>query len=247
MSAQIGRRSQRRPGRRSGSRGSQYTSTQFTRLIRRSAARSGRACPGRGSAGTTRWWICRNGVGPFRPVVGLAYAAGIETGVRRAIRVNRRMETNVSDVYAAGDCVETWHRLLRRAGTFRSAPPRTCRVGWRARTPSASPPSSRARSARRWSRSSTWLWPGAGCLRTRRGRPASIPSASRPGPGITRRTTPGAHELTIRITGDRGSRLLLGAQMLGHVAGHVAKRIDVFATALFHGMSVDALNDLDLS
>jgi NADPH-dependent 2,4-dienoyl-CoA reductase/sulfur reductase-like enzyme len=29
-------------------------------------------------------------------------------------RVNRRMETNVPDVYAAGDCVETWHRLLQR-------------------------------------------------------------------------------------------------------------------------------------
>jgi len=28
--------------------------------------------------------------------------------------VSRRMETTLADVYAAGDCVETWHRLLQR-------------------------------------------------------------------------------------------------------------------------------------
>jgi len=34
---------------------------------------------------------------------------------------------------------------------------------------------------------------------------------------------------------------------LGHVHSEVAKRIDVFATALFHNMRVEGLNDLDLS
>jgi NADPH-dependent 2,4-dienoyl-CoA reductase/sulfur reductase-like enzyme len=58
---------------------------------------------------------------------------------------------------------------------------------------------------------------------------------------------PGAHELRIRVTGDRLSGRLLGAQVLGHWRAQVAKRIDVFATALFHGMQVDGLNDLDLS
>jgi NADPH-dependent 2,4-dienoyl-CoA reductase/sulfur reductase-like enzyme len=58
---------------------------------------------------------------------------------------------------------------------------------------------------------------------------------------------PGAYELTIRVTGDRRSGRLLGAQMLGHPHGQVAKRIDIFATALFHGMTVEAISDLDLS
>jgi hypothetical protein len=35
--------------------------------------------------------------------------------------------------------------------------------------------------------------------------------------------------------------------MLGHNDSEVSKRIDIFATALFHGMSVESLNDLDLS
>ena len=58
---------------------------------------------------------------------------------------------------------------------------------------------------------------------------------------------PGAHELRIRVTGDRSSGRLLGAQIVGHWQAQVAKRIDVFATAVFHGMHVDAISDLDLS
>jgi NADPH-dependent 2,4-dienoyl-CoA reductase/sulfur reductase-like enzyme len=48
------------------------------------------------------------------PASELARGAGITIGERGAIRVNRRMQTSVPDVYAAGDCVETWHRLLKR-------------------------------------------------------------------------------------------------------------------------------------
>jgi NADPH-dependent 2,4-dienoyl-CoA reductase/sulfur reductase-like enzyme len=49
-----------------------------------------------------------------QPNAELAVAAGVETGVQGAIRVNRRMQTNLADVFAAGDCVETYHRLLAR-------------------------------------------------------------------------------------------------------------------------------------
>jgi len=58
---------------------------------------------------------------------------------------------------------------------------------------------------------------------------------------------PGAHDLRIRVTGDWNTGLLLGAQMLGHWQGAVAKRIDVVAAALFSGLAVDELNSLDLS
>ena len=42
----------------------------------------------------------------------LAAAAGVETGARGDIRVNRKTETNIPHIYAAGDCAETWHRVL---------------------------------------------------------------------------------------------------------------------------------------
>src|SRR5262249_10958341 len=48
------------------------------------------------------------------PRVELARAAGVALGEQGAMRVTRRMETNVPDIFAAGDCVETWHRLLQR-------------------------------------------------------------------------------------------------------------------------------------
>jgi NADPH-dependent 2,4-dienoyl-CoA reductase/sulfur reductase-like enzyme len=55
------------------------------------------------------------GVGPD---TDLAVAAGVATGVRGALRVDRRMRTNLADVLSAGDCVETWVviKLDRYAG-----------------------------------------------------------------------------------------------------------------------------------
>jgi hypothetical protein len=46
-----------------------------------------------------------------RPSVELARSAGLATGERGALRVNRAMESSVDGIYAAGDCVETHHRL----------------------------------------------------------------------------------------------------------------------------------------
>jgi pyruvate/2-oxoglutarate dehydrogenase complex dihydrolipoamide dehydrogenase (E3) component len=45
---------------------------------------------------------------------GLAILAGVNSGLRGACKVSRCMETNLVDVYAAGDCVETWHRVFQR-------------------------------------------------------------------------------------------------------------------------------------
>jgi pyruvate/2-oxoglutarate dehydrogenase complex dihydrolipoamide dehydrogenase (E3) component len=37
----------------------------------------------------------------------IAQSAGVASGEHSALRVTRTMATNVSDVYAAGDCIET--------------------------------------------------------------------------------------------------------------------------------------------
>ena len=58
---------------------------------------------------------------------------------------------------------------------------------------------------------------------------------------------PGAKHLHIQVCGDRRTGKLLGAQMAGHIDAEVSKRVDIFASALFHGMLVEDLNDLDLS
>jgi len=49
-----------------------------------------------------------------RPASELVAAAGAELGTRNAVKVTRQMQTNLPDVFAAGDCVETWHRVLNK-------------------------------------------------------------------------------------------------------------------------------------
>lgn len=58
---------------------------------------------------------------------------------------------------------------------------------------------------------------------------------------------PGATPISIRVTGDTSSGLLLGAQLVGRRGAEISKRVDTYATALFHGMNVDGISELDLS
>lgn len=67
-----------------------------------------------GSDGTERAWpasavLVVTGV---QPNTDLAAAAGLTLGVGGTIAVDRGMRTNAPDVFAAGDCVHTYHRLL---------------------------------------------------------------------------------------------------------------------------------------
>lgn len=58
---------------------------------------------------------------------------------------------------------------------------------------------------------------------------------------------PGAQKMRIRLTGDRSSHRILGAQIVGHVSSEVSKRIDIFATAIYNELTVEDLSDMDLS
>jgi len=44
-----------------------------------------------------------------RPNTALAKQAGVELGITGAIKVNNKMQTNVKDIYACGDCIEQYH------------------------------------------------------------------------------------------------------------------------------------------
>lgn len=56
---------------------------------------------------------------------------------------------------------------------------------------------------------------------------------------------PGAYPMSIKILFDPGTGKLLGAQVIGRDG--VDKRIDVFATAVRHGLTVDDLSELELA
>jgi len=182
-----------------------------------------------------------------QPQTEVAHSAGVVTGERQAIRVTRAMETNVPDIYAAGDCVETWHRLL--------CAPTYLPLGITAHKQGRIAGENAVGGHREF----------AGTLGTQVVKVFEVvvartglrdKEAAQAGfDPLTIESTswdhkvyyPGAHEIRIRVTGDRETGRLLRAQMVGHYHGEIAKRIDIFATALFHGMRVDDLNDLDLS
>jgi NADPH-dependent 2,4-dienoyl-CoA reductase/sulfur reductase-like enzyme len=182
-----------------------------------------------------------------RPDTEVAVAAGVQTGVRGALRVDRRMRTNLPDVLAAGDCVETWHRLLNE--------PTYLPLGTTAHKQGRVAGETAVGGDREFTGSLGTQVVKVFELAVARTGLRDQEAAAVGFDSLTVESTqfdhkayyPGAHQLDIRITGNRSSGQLLGAQLVGHHDAEVAKRIDIPASALFHHMTVDGLNDLDLS
>ena len=182
-----------------------------------------------------------------RPNSQLARSAGIEIGLKGAIKVDRFMRTNAPDIFAAGDCVETWHRLLN---SYTYMP-----LGTTAHKQGRVAGENAAGGNRKFQGSlGTQAVKIFDLVVARTGLRDSEAVAAGFEPFTVEFETwdhkayyPGAEKLCIRLTGNRPGKELLGAQMLGHKRSEVSKRIDVFASAIYNRMRIDELNDLDLS
>jgi NADPH-dependent 2,4-dienoyl-CoA reductase/sulfur reductase-like enzyme len=182
-----------------------------------------------------------------RPDTQLAIAAGVQTGVRGALRVDRRMRTNLPDVLAAGDCVETYHRLVDQ--------PAYLPLGTTAHKQGRIAGETAVGGDREFTGSLGTqvvkvfeLAVARTGLRDQEAQAAGFDPVTVGSTQFDHKAYyPGAHQLHLRITGDRSSGRLLGAQLVGDHRAEVAKRIDIPASALFHAMTVDGLTDLDLS
>jgi NADPH-dependent 2,4-dienoyl-CoA reductase/sulfur reductase-like enzyme len=182
-----------------------------------------------------------------RPDTDLAVAAGVERGVRGALRVDRHMRTNQPDVLAAGDCVETWHRLLGQPAYL----PLGTTAHKQGRIAGATAVGGTASFAGSLGTQVVKVFDLAVArtgLRDYEAQAAGFDPVTVGSVEFDHKAYyPGAHQLHLRITGDRSSGRLLGAQLLGDHRAQVAKRVDIPATALFHGMTVEGLSELDLS
>jgi NADPH-dependent 2,4-dienoyl-CoA reductase/sulfur reductase-like enzyme len=182
-----------------------------------------------------------------QPETELARAAGVSLGGNGAIRVSPTMETNVPDIYAAGDCVETRHRLLRSPGYL----PLGTTAHKQGRVAGENAAGGRAEFEGSLGTQVVKIFDLVVARTGLRDReairegfdPLTIDSES----WDHKLYYPGATKIRIRITGDRKTHQLLGAQIVGSYGAEVSKRIDVFAAALFNGMMVEELDDLDLS
>jgi len=184
------------------------------------------------------------GVGA-RPVVELAEAAGIPLGPTGAIAVDDHQRTRVDHVWSAGDCAEVVHRVSGAPVNYHlgTVANKTGRVAGMNLT------------------GGDFAFPGvlgsaitkilelevaSSGLRSSVAQAAGFDAVDATVEGLTTaHYWPGHAEMTIRVTVERGSGRLLGAQIVGGPGA--GKRIDVFATAIWQGMTAADLSWVDLS
>jgi NADPH-dependent 2,4-dienoyl-CoA reductase/sulfur reductase-like enzyme len=181
-----------------------------------------------------------------RPETGLAAAAGARLGAKGAIAVDRGMRTGLPDVLAAGDCVITHHRLLGE-----SYLPLGTTAHKQGRVAGENALGGSREFAGSLGTQVVKIFDQAAArtgLRDHEAAAAGLDPVTVGSEADDHKAYyPGSHRITMRFTGDRATGRLLGVQLFGHRQAEIAKRIDIAATAIFHGMTVDAVSDLDLS
>jgi NADPH-dependent 2,4-dienoyl-CoA reductase/sulfur reductase-like enzyme len=175
----------------------------------------------------------------------LAADAGIELGAHDAVGVDLRQHTSAEGVWAAGDCCESFHLVSHRKvhvalGTVANKQGRVAGLnigGGYATFPgvvgTAVTKLCHTEVARTGLSEREAAEAGFGY------ETATIESTTRAG------YFPGTKPLTVKVLAERGGGQLLGAQIVGEEGA--AKRIDVLATAITAGFTVEAFLHLDLS
>ncbi|ROT32294.1 FAD-dependent oxidoreductase [Micromonospora sp. HM5-17] len=207
-------------------------------------SRDGRVVGVETEAGTLPADVVVLGLG-VRPNTALAAEAGLPLGPTGAIRVDLRMRVpGIPGVWAAGDCVESVHRVSGQPvnvplGTHANKQGRVAgiNIGGGYATFAGVVGTAVTRVC--------GLEVGRTGLRERDAAAAGfefvtarVESTSRAG------YFPGAKPMTVKLLAERQSGRLLGAQIVGH--SEAAKRIDVLAVAIWNEMTVDDMANLDL-
>jgi len=180
-----------------------------------------------------------------RPDTALAEAAGVPLGPAGGIAVDRRLRTGIPGVWAAGDCVEKFHRVSRlpvtiALGTHANKEGRTAGInigGGYATFPGVLGTSVTKVCDVQVGRTGL----GEAEARAAGFDPLSVAVDSTTRAGYY----PGAKPIRTKLIVERGTGRLLGAQIVGEEGA--AKRIDVLAMALWHSIAVEDLLNTDLS
>lgn len=179
-----------------------------------------------------------------RPNVSLAQSMGVELGETKAIKVDRQMKTNLDDVYACGDCIETFSVITGKP-VYRplgSTANKTGRIAGDVVT---------GGSLEYRGNLSTGIFKLFDLTIASTG--LSEAEAIREGYDIEivhnikpdKPTYFQGEEMLIKAIADKKSKRLLGVQIIGTTG--VDKRIDVFVTLLTYKATVDELFHLDLA
>jgi NADPH-dependent 2,4-dienoyl-CoA reductase/sulfur reductase-like enzyme len=181
-----------------------------------------------------------------RPDTALAEKAGLPLGTTGGVVTDLRMRVAGQDgVWAAGDCVESRHRLTGQAvhvplGTHANKQGRVAGInigGGYATFPGVI--GTAATKVCELEVARTGLTEHEAGHAGYAYVTASVDSTSRAG------YYPGAAMMTVKLIAERRTGVLLGAQILGKV--EAAKRIDALAVAVWNRMTVEEMTGLDLS
>jgi len=184
------------------------------------------------------------GIG-VQPNSGLAKEAGLELGVRDAIRVDKRMQASVPDIWAAGDCAES-HHLITGEPTFIALGTVANKHGLVAGTNisggDAEFPGVLGTAITKFNDmeiARTGLSEKEAESLGHTFKTATIEARTRSG------YYPGSASITVKLVAEEATGRLLGGQIVGMQGA--GKRIDTIATALTAGMTAQNIMDLDLS
>lgn len=180
-----------------------------------------------------------------RPNVALGKLAGIQLGSTGAIAVNERLQTNLTGIYAAGDCAEHWHRILEKPSWV----PLGTTANKQGRIAGLNAAGGNATFAGIVGTAITRVFDlevGRTGLTEREATAAGIKCVAT----ILKSTNhagymPDKESLILKLVAEQTTGRLLGGQV---VAGKGAdKRIDVLATALYNNLTLQDLTRLDLA
>ena len=180
-----------------------------------------------------------------RPNTQLARQAGLLLGEKGAIRVNPRQQTSIPNIWAAGDCAESFHLVSKKPfhvalGTVANKQGTVAGInlaGGYATFPGVV--------GTAVSKICKFEVARTGLMER------EIQSLGLQYTASTTKTKtragyyPGAGWIMVKLLAEQRTGRLLGAQIVGLEGA--AKRIDVLATALTAGMTVQQIVDLDLS
>lgn len=180
-----------------------------------------------------------------RPVVDIATEAGIELGSTGAIKVNSRMQTNIPDIYACGDCVEKINMITHTPvwlplGSTANKEGRVAAINacggvedfegilnsavLRYHTLSISMTGLTEKTAQKLG------FDTVSVVITKRDKAGYMPEVQ---------------NVTLKLIADRRTHRVLGAQAIGY--GNADKRVNTISVGILGGMRVEDLLDVDLT
>lgn len=179
------------------------------------------------------------------PDTDLAKKAGIELGIKGSIVVNERMETSVSDIYAAGDAVQVKHYVTGEDTLISLAGP--ANKQGRIIADNICGLDSRYRGSLGSSIIKVFDMTAAttGINETNAKKAGLDTDKVILSPMSHAGYYPGGRVMTMKVIFEKKTYRLLGAQIAGYQG--VDKRIDVLAAAIFAGLKATQLKELDLA